>query len=126
MQRMIILMLAAVLCFIAGCSSKPVRHLASDAALIKTGESVRQDVERYLGQPDSRRTLSPGVEEYIYYQERKGMFGDMLLIGGWIDPESYEMIRVTLDDGVVSGCDFLIRKEDDMDWAEDITGDDVQ
>ncbi|XOF33771.1 MAG: hypothetical protein ACL93V_00265 [Candidatus Electrothrix sp. YB6] len=125
MQRMIVLMLA-VLCFIAGCSSKPVRHLASDAALIKTGESTRQEVLRYLGPPDSRRTLSPGAEEYIYYQERKGTFGNMPLVGKWIDPESYEMIRVTLDDGVVTGCDFLIRKEDDMDWAEDITGDDLQ
>ncbi len=121
MQRMIIWMLA-VLFLAAGCSSKPIRYLASDAALIKPGRSNRQDVVRYLGEPDGRRTLSPGVEEYIYYQDRKGALGRMPLVGDFIDPESYEMIRVTLDGDFVSDCQFMIRKEDDKDWANKSVG----
>ncbi len=124
-MRRIIYMLVALF-FIAGCSSKPIRHLASDAALIKAGESTRQDVLRYLGRPDGRRTVSPGVEEFIYHQERKGFFGNTPLIGNFIDPDSYETIMVTLNGDLVSRCDFLIRKEDDRDWADDFTWDEVQ
>ena len=124
MQRMIVLMLA-VLCFIAGCSSKPIRHLASDAALIEPGKSTRRDVVRYLGQPDKRRSLSPGVEEYVYYNERKGFLANLPWVGGLVDPDSYEMILVTLDGDTVTDCDFLLHKEDDKDWATDFTGDDL-
>jgi hypothetical protein len=125
MQRMIIWMLAAFF-LVVGCSSKPIRHLASDAALIKPGRSNRQDVMRYLGEPDGRRTLSPGVEEYMYYQDRKGTLGKMPLVGGFIDPDSYEMIRVTLDGDLVSDCQFVIRKEDDKDWTNESAGEELK
>lgn len=126
MRRIIIIISTlASLFFIVGCSSKPVRHLASDAALIQAGESTREDVLLYLGQPDGRRTVSPGVEEYVYYQERKGFFGNMPMIGDFIDPDSYETILVTLDGDLVSGCDFSIRKEDDRDWADDFTWEEI-
>ncbi|MCI5222101.1 MAG: hypothetical protein D3924_05375 [Candidatus Electrothrix sp. AR4] len=125
MRRMIICMLASFF-LLAGCSSKPIRYLASDAALIKVGTSTRQDVLRYLGQPNSRRTLSPGIEEYVYYQARKGTFGRMPLVGDLIDPDSYEMILVTLDGDLVINCEFLIRKEGDKDLADDLSGEELQ
>ncbi|MCI5209268.1 MAG: outer membrane protein assembly factor BamE, partial [Candidatus Electrothrix sp. ATG2] len=80
MQRFVFSILAALV-FLGGCSSKPVRHLASDAALVKPGKSTRQDVVRYLGPPDRHRTLSPGVEEYVYYNERKGFLGGLPFVG---------------------------------------------
>ena len=122
MQRFIFSALAALF-LLVGCSSKPVRHLASDAALIEPGTSTRQDVVRYLGQPDRRRSVSPGVEEYVYYNEQKGFLAGLPLVGRLADPESYEMILVTLDGDTVTGCDFLIHKEDDRDWAADQGGD---
>jgi hypothetical protein len=124
MQRFIFLILATLF-FLVGCSSKPIRHLASDAALVEPGKSTRQDVVRYLGQPDRRRSLSPGVEEYVYYNERKGFFGNLLFVGKLIDPDSYEMILVILDGDMVTGCDFLVHKEDDEDWASDVAGDEL-
>ena len=57
-----------LLTLLAGCYSKPVRHLASDASLVRAGESTREDVLRYLGEPDGRRTVAPGVEEYLYHE----------------------------------------------------------
>ena len=124
MQRFIFSILAALF-FLSGCSSKPIRHLASDAALVEPGKSTRQDVVRYLGQPDRRRSLSPGMEEYVYYNERKGFFGSLPFVGNQIDPASYEMILVTLDGDVVTDCDFLIHKADDKDWGTDSSGDEL-
>ncbi|WP_339134673.1 MAG: hypothetical protein WGN25_15990 [Candidatus Electrothrix sp. GW3-4] len=124
MQRFIFSILAALL-FLVGCSSKPIRHLASDAALVEPGKSTREEVVRYLGQPDRRRRLSPGVEEYVYYNERKGFFGKLPFAGKLADPKSYEMILVTLDGDVVTDCDFLIHKAGDEDWASDLNGDEL-
>jgi hypothetical protein len=124
MQRFIFSILATLL-LLVGCSSKPVRHLASDAALIEPSKSTRQDVVRYLGQPDRRRSLSPGVEEYVYYNERKGFLGGLPFVGKLADPTSYEMIQVTLDGDMVTDCDFLVHKEDDEDWATDSGGDEL-
>ena len=122
MQRFIFSILA-VLLLLVGCSSKPVRHLASDAALVEPGKSTRQDVVRYLGQPDRRRSLSPGVEEYVYYNEREGFLGGLPFVGKLVDPDSYEMILVTLDGDMVTDCDFLVHKEGDGNWATDSSGD---
>ena len=124
MQRFIFSALAALF-FLAGCSTKPVRHLASDAALVEPGKSTRQDVVRYLGTPDRQRSVSPGVEEYIYYNEQKGFIAGLPLVGRLADPKSYEMIQVTLDGDTVTDCDFLIHKEEDEDWALDQGGDDL-
>lgn len=124
MQRFICSILAALF-LLAGCTSKPVRHLASDAALIEAGKSTRQDVVRYLGRPDRHRSLSPGVEEYVYYNERRGFFGNLPFVGKLIDPNSYEMIQVTLDGDTVTDCDFLIHKEGDEKWVTDSGGDEL-
>lgn len=124
MQRYIFSILAALF-LLAGCSSKPVRHLASDAALVEPGKSTRQDVVRYLGQPDRHRSLSPGVEEYVYYNERRGFFGNLPFVGKLIDPDSYEMIQVTLDGDTVTDCDFLIHQEDDEHQSTDSGGDEL-
>ncbi len=121
MQRFVFSLLAALL-ILVGCSSKPVRHLASDAALVEPGKSTREDVVRYLGEPDRRRSLSPSMEEYVYYNERKGFFGGLPLIGEQLDPSSYEMILVTLDGDMVTDCDFLIHKAEDKDWDADMSG----
>lgn len=125
MQRVLICLFAALF-LLGGCYTKQVRHLASDAALIKPGQSSRQDVLRYLGEPNGHRTVSPGVEEYVYYEDRKGTLGTMPLVGSWIDPEGYEMILVTLDGDLVTGCEFRLFNEADQDWVEDFTWEEVQ
>ena len=99
--------------------------MASDAALVEPGKSTRQDVILYLGQPDRRRSLSPGVEEYVYYNERKGFLGGLPLVGNMVDPASYEMIVVTLDGDTVTDCNFLLHKEEDKDWAAELGEDEL-
>jgi hypothetical protein len=125
MQRIMFCMLATLF-LLSGCYTKPVRHLASDAALIKAGQSTRQDVLRYLGEPNGHRSLSPGVEEYVYYEDRKDGVGKMPMVGDWIDPDGYEMILITLDGDLVTSCEFRVFKEDDQAWVDDFTWEELK
>ncbi len=125
MQRIVFCMLAALF-LLSGCYTKPVRHLASDAALIKAGQSSRQDVLRYLGEPNGHRSLSPGVDEYVYYEDRKDGVGKVPLVGDWIDPDGYEMILITLDGDLVTRCEFRVFKEDDQAWVDDFTWEELK
>jgi hypothetical protein len=111
---------------LSGCYSKPVRHLASDASLIKAGESTRQDVLRYIGEPDGHRTVAPSVEEYVYHEERKNIFGRTPLVGSMVGKEGDEMLIITLTGDMVSHVEFRTFGKGDRNWADDFTWDDVQ
>ncbi len=125
MQR-ILLCLFVSLTLLVGCHAKPVRHLASDAALIKAGQSTRQDVIRLLGEPNGHRTISEGVEEYIYSEDLQGLFGKMPVVGHWVGPEGYEMILITLKGDQVINCEFHTFNESDKSWMNDFAWDEVQ
>ncbi len=118
MPRLIVILLV-FLALPTACSYKPVRHLASDAALIKAGKSTREDVLRYLGEPDSRRTVGPNEEEYLYAETQKGALGGMPLFGKLVDPASQEMVIITLKGGLVSSCEFRLLRKDDQAWRKD-------
>lgn len=125
MPRLIVILLF-FLALPTACSYKPVRHLASDAALIKAGKSTREDVLRYLGEPDSRRTVGPDAEEYLYAETRKGALGSMPLFGRLVDPASQEQVIVTLKSGLVSNCEFRLLRKDDQSWRDDADWDKVE
>lgn len=125
MRRMIMTVLA-LLVLLSGCSYKPVRHLASDAALIKAGKSTREDVLRYLGEPDSHRTVGPGEEEYIYAETRKAVLGNLPVFGKLVDPASQEMVVITLKDGLVSDCEFRLLRKEDQSWKKDAQWDKIE
>lgn len=126
MRQYLYFCLFAALLLLSGCSGKPVRHLASDAALIEPGTSTRQDVLRYLGEPDGHRTVSAGVEEFVYYQDREGLLRKLPLVGSWADPNGYEMIVVTLNGDLVEGCAFRLFDERDQAWRNDFTWEEVK
>ena len=125
-MRPTLFMLLFIVLLLGGCHSKQVRHLASDASLIKPGQSTLQDVQRYLGEPDNRRDVGPGVSEYVYYEDRPGMFGNMPLVSSVVDPSGYEMIVVTLKNDMVVNCEFRNFNESDRQWANDYTWDEVK
>ena len=128
MHHILITIIASfVLLFLpAGCSYKPVRHLASDASLIKPGTSTKADVLRYLGEPHGRRSLSPTVEEYVYQQDRKSHLARLPMLEKVMAPESYETLLVTLEDDQVVDTEFRLVRENDLDWKEDIEWDEVK
>ncbi|MCL1981122.1 MAG: hypothetical protein FWG62_08635 [Proteobacteria bacterium] len=119
-------LLFAILCallLLGGCSSKQVRHLASDAALIKPGQTTVKEMQKYLGEPDGRREVAPDVNEYVYFENRQGAFGNMPVIGSWVGPAGYEMIVVTAINDIVTNCEFRNFNQSDRQWREDFTWD---
>jgi len=125
-MRPTLFMLLFFILLLGGCHSKQVRHLASDASLIKPGQSTLQDVQLYLGEPDNRREVGPGVTEFTYYEDRQGMFGNMPVVRSMVDPVGYEMIVVTLQNDLVTNCEFRNYSESDRQWINDYTWDEVQ
>ena len=121
-----LLIACTALFLLAGCYNKPVRHLASDACLIKAGESTRQDVLRYLGEPNGHRTVAPGVEEYVYYEDKRNMLERSPVVGNWMDAHGYEMLIVTLTNDQVTNSEFRTFSEADRDWADDFTWEEVK
>lgn len=125
-MRSTLFMFFLALLLLSGCYSKQVRHLASDAALIKPGQSSVKDVQKYLGEPNGRRDISPGVSEYVYYEDRPGFFGNMPVLGPMAGPGGYEMIVVTIEKDMVSNCEFRNFNESDRKWVEDFTWEEVK
>ncbi len=123
-QRLIIAV--STLLLLAGCYSKPVRHLASDAGLIKAGASTRQDVLRYLGEPNGHRTVAPGVEELVYFEDRRNFLQRSPVLGSWLDAEGYEMLIITLTGDLVTDAEFRTFRKKDRAWADDFTWNEVK
>lgn len=125
-MRWSLLILPLCLFLFSGCYSKPVRHLASDASLLKPGVSTQKDVLLYLGEPNGQRTVSPGIEEYVYYEEQRGTLGKTPVVGSWIGGDGYEMIVVTITGNVVTDCQFRTFSEADQDWVDDFNWQEVK
>ncbi len=123
-QRLVIALSALLL--LAGCYSKPVRHLASDASLIKAGESSRQEVLRYLGEPNGQRTVAPGIEEYVYFEDKRNLVQRTPVVGSWMDAEGHEMLVITLTGDLVTNSEFRTYRKKDRAWADDFTWKDVK
>ncbi len=122
-----LLLVLSVLLVLGGCSSRePVRHLAAQASMIKPGVTTKTALIATLGQPDGHRQVSPGVEEYVYYADQKGLFSGMPVVGSWIGNKGYEMIVVTLHGKLVTDCQFRTFNEADQAWVHDYTWEKVK
>ena len=116
--RIMVILLAAVF-VLTGCYNKPVRHLASDAALLKIGESSSEDVLIYLGDPDEQKSLAGGVEKWLYKKKDMNFFERIPYAGKYIGAPEYSQVVVTIANGIVTDCTFYQSDEDDLDWADD-------
>jgi hypothetical protein len=125
-MRIFFIALCLSLLITGGCSDKQVRHLASDAGMITPMQSTRQDVLLYLGEPDGHRTVSQDVEEYVYYQDKRGSLKRTPIFTLVTDPDGYEMIIVTLSGDLVTGCEFRAFDKDDMNEINSYTWEEVQ
>lgn len=114
------------LLLLGGCHTKQVRHLASDASLIKPGQTTLKEAQRYLGEPDGRREVAPGVNELVYYEDRPGLFGTMPLLGSMTGQTGYEMIVLTVENDIVTHSEFRNYNQSERKWMEDFTWKEVQ
>lgn len=104
---------------ISGCYSKPVRHLASDIALIKVGTSTEEDVEIFLGEPDEKQELDGGVVKWLYIDKNQTLMQKTPLIGKQIGAPVFHRAVVTLQGGIVTDTTYSVSDEDEMDWTDD-------
>lgn len=125
-MRQYILIGMTLILLLSGCYNKPVRHLASDASLIKAGESTRADVLQYLGEPNGRRTVGTGIEEYVYHEGKRNLLGRTPVIGSMMNDEGYELLIITLTGDLVTGSEFRTFSKGEMDRFKGFTWDEVK
>ena len=114
--RFLIFALAALL--FCSCANKPVRHLASDASLIKPGTS-KEDVLTYLGDPDAQQMISDSSERWIYYEERQSGYQKTPYLGRFFSSKGYAQIVVTFEGDTVVDCRYSSHESEEFDWADD-------
>jgi len=117
LRAFVILVAAAFV--LSGCYNKPVRHLSSDAALLKIGKSVSEDVLIYLGDPDEQKSFADGVEKWLYKKEERTFLEKIPYAGRQFGAPEYSQVVVTLVNGIVTDCIFSLSDEDDTGWADD-------
>lgn len=103
-KKLLLCCLMAVL--VSGCVHRPVKHLASDAALIKPESSTKTDVLTYLGNPDSRQESGPGPEQWFYYGEERTTMQRTIGIGKWFGPRRVNRIIITFDGETVTDIQY--------------------
>ena len=125
-MRLYFLIGLTLLLLLSGCYSKPVRHLVSDASLIKAGESTRIDVLQYLGEPNGRRMVGPGVEEFVYHEGKRNFLQRTPVVGSMMDAEGYELLIITLTGDLVTDSEFRTFKKGEMDRFKGFTWNEVE
>lgn len=110
---------AVALANISGCYNKPVRHLASDVALLKVGSSTEEDVLVFLGEPDEQQELEEGVETWLYRDKTMTFLEKAPLVGKRLGSPEYKVVMVTITNKIVTEVLYSASDKDDMNWADD-------
>jgi hypothetical protein len=113
---LLLLMMSLV---VSGCYNKPVRHLVSDVALLKVGESTQEDVLVFLGDPDEQEVLSDGSQKWRYSDKDTSLIQKTPMVGTYFGAPEYQQLVVTIKNGIVTECVFSASDEDDTDWVDD-------
>lgn len=106
---------------LSGCYNTPVRHLASDSAMIKVGESKRNDVLTYLGEPDEQVILGNGVEKWMYKEYEHSMVKKAPMVGKYFGKPDYGTVAVTITNDLVTDITYGAWESDSGDWADDFS-----
>ncbi len=116
--RPFLLLLALLL---TGCYNTPVKHLASDIALIKVGESTREDVLIFMGEPDEIIEHDNGVVQWLYRDQKDTFLERMPVVGNKMGtPEEIQAV-VVFNGNIVKSREYTSSDEDDMKWSEDFS-----
>lgn len=105
-----ILLLLSSACF----RHDPVRHLSSDASLLIPGQTTKQEVLTFMGEPDERRVLLNEHEIWIYYQVKKSLLRKAPYVGDRLGTEEYDVMSVSFADDKVKTCVFRLYSEEEF------------
>ncbi len=115
------MLLAAAVLILSGCYSRPVRNLASDATLIKVGQSTKDDVLAFLGEPDDQQTVAQGVEKWLYKEKTTSTLEKTPVVGKYFGTPGIGRVVVTLKGDLVTDCTYDAHDDDDANWANDFS-----
>ncbi|MFT5697191.1 MAG: hypothetical protein ACI8ZB_000039 [Desulforhopalus sp.] len=107
--------------FLSGCYITPVRHLAADIALVQVGQSTREDVLIFLGDPDEQQVISAGVEKWLYTQTKKSTVEKTPFLGKYLGVPEVNLVVITFTNGIVSDTAFSSDDKDELGWADDFS-----
>lgn len=106
---------------LSGCYMKPVRHLASDVALIQVGKSTKEDVTIFLGEPDDVAQDKEGRELWHYRDKNTNLLQKTPMVGSTFGAPEYTHVVVAFSSGVATACDLSLSDADDLSWAKDFS-----
>jgi len=112
------LLTCAVLC-LTSCAGQPVRNLASDASLLKPGQTSSQETLRLLGEPNERHAGGNGEETWIYREKETSWFKKTPGIGRFFNPRMEESLTVVIRDNMVFSADYGSLAYNKPRWDKD-------
>ncbi|MEN8140071.1 MAG: outer membrane protein assembly factor BamE [Thermodesulfobacteriota bacterium] len=111
-----------------GCGQKNIRHLNSDVALLKEGNS-QQEVLELLGEPYKKEPQDNG-EQWTYVEAKRSLLKRIWLVTLVAGTTRYEIIHVSFQEGQVKDTTFRYANEEEFKQAglsatpDDLGGDD--
>jgi len=118
-RRFFLPLLACAVLFLASCAGQPVRNLASDAALIKPGQTSSQEVLRLIGEPSERQAGDNGEERWIYREKETSWLKTAPLVGRLFNPRKEETLAVVIRDNVVFSARYGSLAYSRPSWNKD-------
>lgn len=120
-RRFFLPLVACAVLFLSSCSSHPVRNLASDASLLKPGQTSSQETLRLIGEPNERHADGKGQETWIYREKETSWFKKSPVIGRFLNPRKEESLTVVMHDNVVFSANYGSLAYNKPTWDKDFS-----
>lgn len=120
-SRFSLIFVFVLLFLLTGCYNTPVRHLASDVSLLKSGVSTTNDVLTYLGKPDEQYVRDDGADVWVYKEAIRSDLERAPLFGHHLKESGDDRVVVILLNNIVDSCTFYEHGKNELDWREDFS-----
>ncbi|MFZ5994015.1 MAG: hypothetical protein ACOYU4_03370 [Thermodesulfobacteriota bacterium] len=100
-----------VLFLLLACSGPSVKYYASDACLVKKGETTKKDIMALFGRPSSVENRPDGSECWYYNNEKKDLMGKIPYLGEKLSKKEIETIKIEFAGEVVSNCYYTVKED---------------
>jgi hypothetical protein len=112
-------MFVCAVLFLASCAGQPVRNLASDATLIKPGQTSGPELIRLIGEPDERQAGSGNEETWIYREKETSWLRTAPVTSRLFKPRKEQTLTVIVRDNVVFSARYGALAYDQPRWDKD-------
>lgn len=121
LQRTLLAFIFGISLLLPGCYMTQVRHLASDVGMLQIGVSTQDDVLVFLGEPDERKDLGGGKQQWLYADVDKAFYQKIPFVGKYFGEPDRMLARVVLTDNIVTECSYKMIDDAEKSWSEDFS-----